>query len=118
MSQLTALLLTLLIECAVLVPLLRSLRWGRERGLLGGMAVVCAASLLTHPVVWWLIVENRAWLPDVWSRALVVEATVCVVEGIYYAWILPTTVFRGLFLGVLANGVSFGLGVLGERWFW
>ncbi len=118
MDQLSALLITLLIESALLVPVLRYLRWGRERSLLAWLAVVCAASLLTHPVVWWLIVENRSWLPNVWSRAIVVEGAVCVVEGLYYAWILPTTAIRGLFLGVLANVVSFGLGVVGERWFW
>ncbi len=112
MNQGSALLLTLMLETVVAVPLLVALKWAPERRWWELVSIVCAASLLTHPFAWMLVVELRGWAPGFWARAIPVELGLTVAEGLFYAWLLPLKRWRGLVLSVAANGLSFGYGVL------
>lgn len=118
MTQPIALAATLLLEVALVVPLVRRLGWRPNRTMASLVLIVCAASLLTHPFAWLFIVQWREWQPDYWLRALPVEVGVAVVEGLYYAWILPVARTRGLALGVAANAFSFGCGVAAQQLGW
>lgn len=112
MTQLEALVATLLIETAVVMPLLRMLKWTPSGRWWAPLPVIFAASLLTHPFAWTLIVEMRGWAPSFWTRAIPVELALTVAEGLLYAWLLPVSRRRGLVLSVAANGTSFGVGLL------
>lgn len=98
-----ALALTLLIEVPIYVIVLRRLK---PRGWMAGVAV----NLVTHPVVWLLLVPSRSW-PD-W---LVVETVAWIVEfGLLWIWIRRSA---GILLGVavLANISSAVLGLAINR---
>jgi len=112
MTQFEALVATLVIETAVLLPLLRVLKWGPRSPWWRPVPVILAASLLTHPFAWTLIVEVRDWAPSFWARAIPVELALTVAEGVLYAWLLPVARWRGLVLSMAANGTSFGIGLL------
>ena len=109
MTQLDALLATLIIETAVALPLLLALGWVPRSRWWRPVPVILAASLLTHPFAWTLIVELR-WAADYWARAIPVELALTVAEGLLYAWLLPLKRGQGLLLSLAANGASFGLG--------
>ena len=111
MAQPLALLLTLLIESTVALSLLAATGWAAGRGWRATLAMVCAASLLTHPVAWALTVE---WTGRgaFWARALPVEAGVCVAEGLFYTRMLSLRWWQGLVISVVANAASFGAGLL------
>lgn len=112
MDQLIALLKTLVLESLVVVPLVRGLGWAPQRSWLQLAAICCAASLLTHPFAWTLVVELRGWAPGFWWRAVPVELALTLAEGLFYAWILGLRRWQGLALSAAANGLSFGVGVL------
>ena len=112
MTQLEALVATLVIETAVVLPLLRVLKWAPRGRWWGALPVILAASLLSHPFAWTLIVEMRDWASSYWARAIPVELALTVAEGLLYAWLLPVARWRGLVLSVAANGTSFGVGLV------
>jgi len=112
MNQLSALIHTLVIETLVLVPLLAGLKWAPDRRWWEPVPIVFAASLLTHPFAWTLIVEWRGWAPTFWARAIPVELALTVAEGLFYAWMLPVKRWQGLLLSLIANGTSFGYGLI------
>lgn len=101
MSQTTALALTWLIELGVAVALS-----GRRDARL--IVVVVTASLLTHPVVWWVgqTAGPEAW----WPRILFVEAVVAVAEGAFVR--VAAREPRGLAVGVAMNVASFAIGLV------
>jgi hypothetical protein len=111
-DQLTALLKTLVLESLVVLAVLRALGWAPDRRWPSLVAAACAASLLTHPFAWTLVVELRGWAPGFWWRAVPVELGLTVAEGLFYVWMLRLRWWQGLLLSVLANGLSFGVGVL------
>ena len=112
MGQLSALILTLVIESIVALTILRLTGWASDRSWTSKLGIVCAASLITHPFAWYLIVEFRSWAASFWVRAIPVELALTVAEGLLYAWILPVRRWQGLALSLAANGTSFGYGVL------
>lgn len=105
MSQSVALLLTWAIELAVAIALThrRDARF---------VVVVVAASLLTHPVVWWVGATSPPgqW----WPRILVAEVVVGVVEGAFVR--LAAAEPGGLEVGVAMNAVSFATGLVIAPW--
>ena len=114
MSQFTALMLTILIELSVLTLWWRfacrgAHRWSRY------MVAGIAASCLTHPFAWWFNETIGRGLSR-WTRMGLIEVSVCVLEGLFYAYVLPMSIRRGLILGTLANAVSFGSGLLIFMW--
>ena len=109
MSQLTALLTTLIIELVVAI-LARPKLWRGPRGpFLRWLGLVAAASLMTHPFAWWL---NMHIDQPFWLRAALIEAGVVVVEASLF-WRMETLSWRRALLTSLAtNGMSFGLGLV------
>lgn len=105
MSQLTALLLTLLIEAAVVLALVRRRPPGPARWL---VAALCA-SLITHPLAWW---AHGALPLPLWPRALLIEAVVIAIEAALYRGLAPAPWPWALGVSAAANGASFGVGVL------
>lgn len=106
MTQAVALLLTLLIETAVVIGLAVGARW---RPLPRWIACAVCASLITHPFAWWA----HGMLPlPLWPRALLIEAAVVLVEAALYRALVPAPLPRALAVALIANGASFGIGVL------
>jgi hypothetical protein len=109
MSQLEALAITLAVEAVVALAAMRLLRWtpsswGRA------IAVVCAASLLSHPLAW---TANTVWLRP-WPfelRAAAIESAVIVFEACVLAGGLALGWRRAFALAAAANLASFGLGL-------
>ena len=95
--------LSLLVE----VPL--ALLLGPRQGRTAVAAV--AATLVTHPVLW------AAWFPVrgalSWTAtALVLEGAVAAVEAGIYRITLPVSWGRAALMSAVANGASFGLGLV------
>ena len=70
------------------------------------------ASAITHPIVW---VVHSHWSASWAVRTTAVEIFAVVVEAIWFGVTFGPK--RGLLWSLLANGVSFGLGLLSYRWF-
>jgi hypothetical protein len=106
MSQTTALLLTLLIEVPIVVGIARLRRW--LPGGLGLLALVAVgATLMTHPLLW-------MWQAQLGGMTGIVlaEVAIALVEGVAYAWGAGLGWWRGLVVSLVANGASFGTGLL------
>ncbi len=115
MTQLDALLLTLVIELVVGMPLLLATRWVERRAWWRAALLLVAASLLTHPFAWR---ANVAWL-SAWPferRALVIELAVAAVEAAVLAAGLRLSLLRALATSASMNAASFILGLWLARW--
>ena len=111
MSQAEALLLSLVLE----VPLLVAVAWAAGDRRVGRWIIVGAlATCLTHPIVWHGTLGLRPWIPDFAIRAALFETFAIGVEGLVFRWQMDWPLGRALALSLLANGFSFGLGLL---WF-
>lgn len=112
MTQGLALFLSILLELPIALGLVAALRWLERPAWPRLLLVGAAATLLTHPFAWngfgWL----RPTLPDYWARAVIIEGSVAVVEGLLYARLADLGLRRGLITGFAANGFSFGVGLL------
>ena len=107
MSQLEALLLSLLLEVPLVMLLARFAL--RARPVPAGrlLVVALAATLITHPFAWHGFGWMRPYLPAFWPRALIIEGAVAVVEGALYATFARQGALRGQLLGWSANAFSF-----------
>lgn len=110
MTQLTALLLSLLIE----VPLVMVLFWWIRRPLKTTEAFRCllisvAATLVTHPIAWWLM--KTLSIPSL-VKFLGIEAGVFLLEGIIYFYFTPLSLKRSMFMSFVANAASAGIGYI------
>jgi hypothetical protein len=115
-TQLDALLLTLMIEVAVALPLLLATGWMGGKDWWRTALVLVAASLLTHPFAW---KANVTWL-SAWPferRALVIELAVAAVETGVLAVGLRLSLLRALATAVPMNAASFILGLWLARWY-
>lgn len=115
MSQVFALLLTLLVEMPLAAGLgaLMGKRGVKELGRMGAIAL--AATLVTHPLAWWtnrLLVLHASFA----VRALLIELSVVLVEGLLFAWLARLGLLKGLVVAALTNGVSFGVGLVVYYW--
>lgn len=110
MTQTQAYLLTLAIEVPIAVGLAawRRLAPGRLRRVaLAGVA----ASSLTHPLLW--LVDPLLWDTfDTPARWGLLEAAITLVEGAVYSLALGWRARTGLLVSLIANAVSFGVGVV------
>ncbi len=115
MTQVHALLLTLLVEVPLAAALgaLYGKRSVKELGRMGTIAL--AGTLLTHPLAWWANQLLLTLLPFA-GRALFIELGVVLVEGILFAWLAKLGILRGLVIATLTNGVSFGVGLMVYYW--
>ncbi len=109
MSQLEAMLLSLVIEVPVVLALVAIFRWAPRSDLWRLVLVAVAATLLSHPFAWYAN-ENLGGTFAV--RAAIIEVSVTVMEAALYAWLGRLGVWRGLAASTVANGASFGIGLL------
>ena len=106
MTQTTALALTLLIEVPLALGVLAGA--GKARGRWATVALVAAAaSLVTHPLLCMAPISTRD-IPALWLA----EGLVTLVEAGIYALGLGVGPRVAVLTSVLANGASFGLGLL------
>ncbi len=115
MTQVHALLLTLLVEVPLAAALgaLYGKRSAKERGRMGTIAL--AGTLLTHPLAWWTNQLLLAQMPFA-ARALFIELGVVLVEGLLFSWLAKLGILRGLVMATLTNGASFGVGLVVYYW--
>lgn len=109
MSQLTALILTVLIELgAVSLMYAVYLRHERRDTWVTLLVTCAAASLLTHPLAWALNMQLP--LPFVWRFALI-EAAVTLAEAALYARFAGLEWRLALFCSMSANATSATTGI-------
>lgn len=117
MTQLEALLLSLMVE----VPVVALLAWrfaGARGSRLAPVALAAvAATLLTHPIAWWLNTAGLRGMPFA-TRAAVIEAGVVVAEGGLLMVLLGWRWRRSVGVSALANAVSFAVGIAVVRMGW
>ena len=82
-------------------------------GLRVGILPALGATTITHPVLWFAIFPHLH-LPYVWL-IVIGESFAVLVEAAYFAWIFRRPGARALLWSVVANGASFGVGML-SRW--
>ena len=114
MSQSTALILTLIMELFVLTLWWRFANTSKHkwtRYLVSGIAASC----LTHPFAWWANETIGASLTS-WTRMGLIEMAVFILEGLFYTYVLPLSITRGLVLSLMANSFSFAGGLLIFMW--
>lgn len=114
MNQWMALLLSLAVEIPCVLLLSRLLR--PRPGLPRTAAVAATATLLTHPLAYQLTLLLRPLMPFVW-RAAVIEGAVVLVEGALFAKVGEMGWKKGLAVALVANALSFAVGLLVYR-FW
>jgi hypothetical protein len=102
---LVALVLTLIIETPIYALLGR--RYARvSRCVAGGIA----GTLITHPLLWFVW---RHTIDHYLLRTVTGEVLVCLVEGVVlWAVARPIDFKKALAVSLLANGTSYGIGVL------
>ena len=111
MGQLGALLFSLLVEVPTALGLARLARWlapGQGRRL---ALTALAATLLSHPFAW---LGNRLLavaLPFA-GRAALIEIGVAMFEAALYWRLVPLPPRRALAISLVANTLSFGLGLV------
>ena len=108
MDYAAALGLTLAVEVPVVVLVAGQLGSAPRRA----AVVALVASLLTHPVLWFVVAPAMdAWL-GIWGIVLA-EIAVVVAEAVVYQRGLrpPIGWAASLWLSLLANALSFGIGV-------
>ena len=108
MTQWSALLLTLCVEVPIVLFWVRRTEpqqfdWRRVA------AVAAAATLLTHPLVWHTNNALVAW--PFAARAAVVETFAVVAEAVIYWRFLGHSPPRAGMLSLVANGLSFSIGL-------
>jgi hypothetical protein len=81
------------------------------KGLRVGAFAAFGASAITHPILWFLLFPLLP-VPYVW-RVVIGEAFAFLVEAAYFAYVFRRQ--RALLWSALANGASFGLGLLSRR---
>lgn len=115
MTQLDALLRTLTIESVVGLTCLWLLARAQLRTVgWRALAVLLAASLLTHPFAWW---SNRALIGavELWPRYAIVELGVVAIETIVLRVVLRVRWPVAAATSLLMNAASFGFGLW---WMW
>jgi hypothetical protein len=91
MTQLQALLLSILIEVPVVLALAQVLGVGARVGWRRLALVGCAATLLTHPFAWHGFPVLAEAVPNYPLRALIIEGGVATVEGLLAPSGAPST---------------------------
>ncbi len=111
MSQLEALLLTLATEVPVALTVALALGWSDRASAWKWVAVVAAASLLTHPLAWWASVQPGPELS--WElRATAIETSVVLVETLILHLGTQTRLPRAFAVALVMNTASFAVGVM------
>lgn len=111
LSQTGAMLISLGLEVPCVLGLGLARRWIPKGHLPSWVVAAIAATLITHPFAWdYSTMHTPGLTPE--GKALRIEAAVVVLETLVYTLGLRLPVLRGFALAVVANAVSFGLGLL------
>lgn len=108
MTQMQALLLSMLVEAAVAGSLAAALRWGAPARAASAAVV---ATALTHWAVWLGMPEMMDTL-GYWGAFAVAETLVVLVEAAVYRLAAVRSAPRALLISLAANAASAGLGLL------
>ena len=105
----------MLISLGLEVPCVLGLGWARRwmprAQLPNWLIAAIAATLITHPFAWgFSITHTPEMTPE--GKAMRIEASVVVAESLIYSLGLRISPGRGFALALLANAVSFGVGLL------
>ena len=110
MSQLTALILTLMLEVLILMLWWKFIDFARsdlKTYVISGIVASC----LTHPLAWYANETLNLSLSQ-WTRIGIIEVVVFILEGLFYSYMLPLSLKMGLLLSLIANVFSFASGLL------
>lgn len=108
MSQVEALLLSMISEAAVAAALVAFVRWSDPRRAAAGAVL---ATALTHWAVW--LAMPRLYEPlGYWGAFWLAEAAVVLAEAVVYRLVAVRTAPRALAVSLAANAASAGLGLL------
>jgi hypothetical protein len=86
-----------------------------SRGLRVGLLPAFGASAITHPILWFVIFPFLP-LPYLWL-VVVGEAFAFLAEAAYFAFLVRRPWVRALLWSALANGASYGIGMLSRTLF-
>lgn len=112
MTQTEALLFSVVVEA----PTVALVAWASgDRRAPRWLVVGVLATCVTHPLVWHGVPALRPWMAPWWPRAILFELGAVLAEGGIFAWTMAWPVGRALQLSLVANTLSFGLGL---AWFW
>lgn len=108
MGQWQAFALTLALE----IPVAVGIAWlcGLRDQIWRVTGIAVAASLLTHPIAWFLATTGLADMPF-WWRAALIEIAVVVAEAIVYRAGLKAPWKTAAAMSLAANATSFGCGL-------
>lgn len=112
MNQLAAMCLSIAIEAPVALALRAwwEVAAREDREIARTIGIAAAATMLTHPMAWWLNARGlRALMFG--PRAAIIEGLVWAAETVVYARVLPMSWGRAVVVSGLANGLSFGIGL-------
>ncbi len=104
MLEVQALLISAAIEAPVAFAIVRATRWPSRGALHAGFAAAVATAV-THPQLW----AAALWAFPIygyWPSAIVLEATVILVEGGLIAWMAGLSPRRALLLSLVTNTMS------------
>lgn len=111
LSQTQAMLISLGLEVPCVLGLGWARRWMPRTQVSGWALAAIAATLITHPFAWdFSTIHTPDLTPE--GKAMRIEAAVVVVESLIYTIGLRVPPLRGFLLALVANAVSFGLGLL------
>jgi hypothetical protein len=116
-AWLSAFAFTQIVEVPIYVAAIRRALRGddlpRLRGVPAQLAVAFGASLVTHPIVWFLIPRLR--YDAYWVMVARAETFAVVVEGFYFYALYVFDLRRAMLWSLAANATSASLGLL-SRW--
>lgn len=111
LDQTQALALSVGIETTCLLGLGHVCKWLDSRDVWAWVLAGIAATLVTHPFAWEFSITHTPTLtPE--GKALRIEAAVVVAEALLYALALRRPVARAFTLSLVANAMSFSVGLL------
>lgn len=112
MTQLLALLISLVIELPVVLIILAMIRQlSSIKDIYNALILACLATLITHPLAWEI---NQILMPYLGFslRVGLIEIAVVIAEGVLYTFFLNLGWRIGLLLSLIANATSFLGGLL------
>lgn len=75
------------------------------------IAIACAATLITHPIIWQLFINLSPYL-SFYVRSLLLETLVFIFEGFIYKWATGYSWRLSMGLSFGANLASYSCGIL------
>jgi hypothetical protein len=117
MSQLTAYLITIGVECPMVLLIVFWRRWLplKRTGLLWVGLWGILASSITHPTAWHF---NGVFQSTVYEiRVSILELLIFLAEGVIYHYAIRLNWSRAMVLSLIANIASYGIGMIVFYWF-